>query len=323
MAGHVGKAYPGTMVYDLSAASVDQVCAKHSGCEAAPSLNSVAGCDAIFTSLPRSTDVDAVAEQLMATGQMKPGATWVDTTSGVPNISKEIHRKLQEQCGVMFLDCGVAGGPAGAENGALSAMVGGADGAFALAQDGIASFCNDAKIVHIGPPGSGHAVKAVNNTMLAANIVTAAEGLTVLAKLGVDLDKALAAINSSSGASLVTSERIPNHVLTGEFDFGFATDLMLKDISICMASLDALGIEATTLRTVNAAFEEANATLGPKSEHMEVIRLFEKQAGAVIRRATPAVHGEAMVAPQVRMDEHGAVDPVQVPVRQQMGASAV
>jgi len=281
MAGHVSKSYP-TAVFDLNEESVKQVVADNDNCTAAPSMAAIASCDAIFTSLPRSVDVEKVAAELIATGNLKPGTTWVDTTSGVPNVSIGIHQKLKE-CGVDFLDCGVAGGPAGAAAGGLSAMVGGDDSAFNTAQERIATFCNDAKIVHVGPSGAGHAVKSVNNTMLAANIVTAGEALIVLSKLGVDLNKALAAINTSSGVSLVSSERIPNHVLSGKFDFGFATDLMLKDISICMDTCDNLDLKATTLRTVNAAFEESCEKLGPKSEHMEVIRLFEEQAGAEVR----------------------------------------
>ena len=78
------------------------------------------------------------------------------------------------------------------------------------------------KVVHIGPVGAGHAVKSVNNTLLASHIVVAAEGLTTLVKQGVPVDKALEAINAASGRSLVTEERIPDHVLSGAFDFGIA-----------------------------------------------------------------------------------------------------
>ena len=86
------------------------------------------------------------------------------------------------------------------------------------------------RMIVAGPPGSGHAVKAVNNMLLAANIATATEALSLLRKAGVPAEAALAAINSSSGRSLVTEERIPKHVLPGSFDFGFRLDLMMKDV---------------------------------------------------------------------------------------------
>merc|ERR1711939_1197787 len=108
------------------------------------------------------------------------------------------------------------------------------------------------KIVHIGPSGAGHAVKAVNNTFLASHIMVAYEGLLLLAKLGVPMDTALEAINNASGRSLVTEERIPDYVLSGKFDFGFSLELMRKDISICHDSLESADIAAPVLRTVAA-----------------------------------------------------------------------
>lgn len=73
--------------------------------------------------------------------------------------------------------------------------------------------------------------------------MVAAEGLTTLVKQGVPVDKALEAINAASGRSLVTEERIPDHVLSGAFDFGFAMNLMNKDVGICIAQLDANQLE--------------------------------------------------------------------------------
>ena len=107
-------------------------------------------------------------------------------------------------------------------------MVGGSEAALRRAMPIVALFCDADAVHHMGPPGSGHAVKAVNNMLLAANIATATEALTLLRKAGVSSEAALAAINSSSGRSLVTEERIPKHVLSGNFDFGFRLDLMMK-----------------------------------------------------------------------------------------------
>ena len=109
--------------------------------------------------------------------------------------------------GVSFLDCGVAGGPAGAKAGNLAAMVGGDEAKLNEVMFVLENVMG--KIVHIGPSGAGHAVKSVNNTLLAAHIWVAYEGLLTLAKLGVPMENALAAINSASGRSLVTEERIP------------------------------------------------------------------------------------------------------------------
>lgn len=277
MAKHVAGAKP-TFVFDLAPSAVSA--AESDGCIASD-LETIAGTDMIVTSLPRSSDVAKVANSLIKTGNLREGSIWVDTTSGVPQTSKQIAEELQQH-GVCFIDAGVAGGPAGAESGTLTAMVG-TNSALKLAeaQDVMEEFCG--KVVHIGPSGSGHAVKAVNNALLAAHIIVAYEGLLTLSKCGIQMDKALDAINAASGRSLVTEERIPNHVLSGKFDFGFEMGLMLKDIDTAMECSQALGVDSPVLGQVHAKFQEADQVLGTKSEHMEVLRLMEQQCGAEIR----------------------------------------
>ena len=96
-----------TNVWDMMPAAVEGAVAK--GCEAMPDAASVAGgASLIFTSLPRSVDVEALVDSLLEDGALSKGTVWVDTTSGVPDISQRIYAKLGD-IGVAFLDCGVAG----------------------------------------------------------------------------------------------------------------------------------------------------------------------------------------------------------------------
>jgi 3-hydroxyisobutyrate dehydrogenase len=275
MAANLAAAAFPTTVWDMSDAAIAG--ATERGCIAAHNALGVAASDIIFTSLPRSANVEALADELIASGGLRQGTIWIDTTSGVPDVSQRIHAKLAAESGVSFLDCGVAGGPAGAKNGVLAAMVGGEAAPLAEAEPVMQSVMG--KIVHVGPSGAGHAVKSVNNTLLAAHIWVAYEGLLTLAKLGVPMETALAAINAASGRSLVTEERIPNHVLSREFDFGFALDLMRKDIGITMDTLTALDMPAPVMRTVAEMFAMSEGKLGPKAEHMEVIKVLEELAG--------------------------------------------
>ena len=91
---------------------------------AVDAAGAVAGADLIVTSLPRSVDVEALADTLIEANALQPDAVWLDCTSGVPDVTQRIYAKLAD-VDVHFLDCGVAGGPAGAEAGSLAAMVGG------------------------------------------------------------------------------------------------------------------------------------------------------------------------------------------------------
>lgn len=237
------------------------------------------GAEFVISSLPVSSVTEQCVDQLLHSGSLKPGATWVDTTSGVPSISERISEKLQTE-GVSFLDCGVAGGPKAAETGVLSAMVGGESHNLAKVQPLLDLMM--AKVVHIGPVGSGHAVKAVNNTLLATNIWTSYEALLILAKMGVNLEKALEAINASSGRSLVTEERIPRHVLNRKFDFGFSLGLMRKDVEIAMRAINDLDIPSPVLRQIAAFWQIGEASLGKDAEHMEVVKVLEQMTGAKV-----------------------------------------
>lgn len=176
MAGNLASAGFPTKVWDMSPDAI--AVAVERGCVASADATSLASSDVIFTSLPRSVNVEALADELIASGELQEGAIWVDTTSGVPAVTQRIYAKLAEQSSVHFLDSGVAGGPAGAKAGTLAAMVGGDAAPLAAAEPVMQSVMG--KIVHVGPSGAGHAVKSVNNTLLAAHIWVAYEGLLTL-----------------------------------------------------------------------------------------------------------------------------------------------
>ena len=283
------------LAYDLSSSNMKAAVA--AGCSAARSLADFSGSDVIVMSLPRSSDCQAVVKVLLKANGLKRGCTILDTTSGVPAISKELGERLEAHQ-VDYLDFGVAGGPAGAATARLSGMVGGSQAALARVMPVVKLFCNGDAVHHMGPYGAGHAVKAVNNMLLGANIVTATEGLTLLNKFGVPSEAALAAINSSSGRSLVTEERIPNHVLSGRFDFGFRLDLMMKDLRNAIGLMDATdvgghgakaapgpkGAAAPVLREVFRSWRDAERACAPESEHMEgITKIIEAGIGADVR----------------------------------------
>ena len=102
-----------------------------------------------------------------------------------------------------------------ARNGTLGIMIGGPDEDVARAMPFLEALGKT--IVHIGPIGAGHLVKSLNNTLMANNMVAAAEAMALAVKSGIDPAKAIAAINGSSGGSWVTQYRFPNFILNGDF----------------------------------------------------------------------------------------------------------
>jgi len=183
--------------------------------------------DFIFSCLPTSADV----EQLIAAHPPKPGSIWVDCTSGVPQSAQILSQRLKEM-GVEYLDAPVSGQTIGAEKGTLSVMIGGDVDAFEKAKPIIAAFSS--LIEYVGESGSGFAVKAINNTLMATHLWALAEGLTVLKSKGVDLSAALNCINHSSGKSSISENIMGQRVLNRSFDKTFALDLLQKDIGIAV-----------------------------------------------------------------------------------------
>eukprot|EP00658_Telonema_sp_P-2_P033146 TRINITY_DN24392_c0_g1_i3.p1 TRINITY_DN24392_c0_g1~~TRINITY_DN24392_c0_g1_i3.p1 ORF type:complete len:191 (+),score=35.16 TRINITY_DN24392_c0_g1_i3:229-801(+) len=174
---------------------------------------------------------------------------------------------------VEFVDVAVSGGPAGAAKGILTAMVGGKQPAVKEVKPVIETFAS--QIVHLGPAGSGHAVKAVNNTLLATNLWAVSEGIAALESYGVDPTKACEAISTSSGRSWVTQQRFPDHVLPGTYDYGFSMQLLKKDVDTAMTLFDSLGIKAPSLKHVASLMERAVKESSEDADHTEIYRVIQ------------------------------------------------
>jgi len=242
-------------------------------------LADVAQADMLFTCLPTSLEVDEMARRLLP--YLRPGTLWVDHTSGEPEMAKKTARMLQEK-GVSYLDACLSGGVAGAIQARATVMAGGSAEDFARARPVMEAFA--AKIVHVGPLGSGHAVKAVNNALLAVNLWALSEGMLALVQQGVDARLALEVINASSGRSNVSENLFGQRVLTRQFPNTFALGLLAKDLGICVRVLEAAGTPAPMLKQVREFFEIAKREVGSAEvDHTAVARLLERWSGIEIK----------------------------------------
>lgn len=240
-------------------------------------LEDAARAAVIFTCLPTSREVAELAEELLP--HLEAGTIWVDCTSGDPAASRQIAAKLAD-VGVEFLDAPVSGGTDGAAAGTLTIMIGGSAEAFAKVKPYLEAMGK--KIIHVGPVGSGHALKAVNNTLLAVNLWAAGEGLAALVKQGVDPRVALEVINSSSGRSNATENLIPQRVVTRAWPKTFKLGLLTKDVGIGMKVLDGADLPAPLLRLTYEVYQMAKREIGPEADHAEALKLIERWAGTEI-----------------------------------------
>lgn len=240
-----------------------------------------AGAEVVITCLPTSREVEGLLAGPDGLEQgLAKGALLIDCTSGDPKSSRRIAGRLSER-GVGFADAPVSGGVSGAEAGTLTVMVGGEPEVFNRARTVLSAFGK--RIEHLGPVGAGHAMKAVNNALLAVNLIAVGEGLAALVKAGVSARVAVDVLNASSGRSFVSEVLVPERVLTGRWPQTFRLALLDKDVAIARTVLEDGGVRGQLLDLTSRILSEARAELGEAADHAEVIRWVERAAGVEIR----------------------------------------
>ena len=209
-----------------------------------------------------------------------PARCWWTARPVIPRPAAGSPARL-EPLGVGFVDAPVSGGTNGAEAGTLTVMVGGDPQLFDRAAPVLSAF--GSRIVRMGPVGSGHAMKAVNNALLAVNILAVGEGLAALVKAGVPAHTALNVLNASSGRSFVSETLVPERVLTGAFPRTFKLTLLQKDAGIAAGLLRDTQVSGPMIELAFRLYGEARARLGEGADYLEAIKVIEQQAGVEIR----------------------------------------
>lgn len=274
MAANLG---PGTRVWNRTAAVATEHAATH-GTVAVDHVVDLAGCAVVATCLPTTAEVVAVAAELAP--HLAAGTVWIDHTSGDPAASRELATDLERR-GVRYLDAPVSGGTDGAAARTLTVMVGGDPDVLGEVR-GVLDRVGQ-RIVHLGPAGSGHAVKAVSNALLAAALWSTAEGLTALVAQGVDASAALEVINGSAGRSNATERLFPERVVTRAFPPTFALGLLAKDVRLAGQVLEAGGVDGEVLALVRRLTDAASDELGAEVDHTALVRVIEAVRGVEIR----------------------------------------
>jgi 3-hydroxyisobutyrate dehydrogenase len=280
MARHLATPDFTLRVWNRTAAKAADFAAKHKCVHAETPRDAANGAEFVITCLSTSADVEAVLDGPAGLeAGLGHGAVLVDCTSGDPAASKRIAARLAKK-GVSFLDAPVSGGVAGAEIGTLTVMVGGEQKVLDRAMPVIEAFGE--KIVPCGPIGAGHAVKAINQAMLAVHIWSLGEGLVALARAGVNPAVALDIINASSGRSNTSQNLFPQRVITRAFPRTFKLALLDKDIGIAARTLREQKVPAPLIQLAAELMSLAHRELGEEADHVEAVKVIERMAGEVI-----------------------------------------
>jgi len=231
MAGHLAKAGHELTVYNRTRSKADQWVKEYGGRAVSTPREAAQGTDIVFSCVGNDQDLRAVTlGKDGAFAGMKKGALYIDHSTVSANVAREL-AQVADAAGFGFLDAPVSGGQAGAEKGILTVMVGGDEKAFASAQPVMAHFGR--AVTLMGPAGAGQLTKMVNQITIVGLVQTLAEGLNFAMRAGLDAKKVIEVISKGAAQSWQLENRGPTMV-DDQFNFGFATDWMRKDLQICL-----------------------------------------------------------------------------------------
>lgn len=225
---------------------------------------------AVITMLPDGKAVRAALEDPAVAGTLTPDTLVIDMSSSDPLGTRALHAALAGR-GVALIDAPVSGGVARAIDGTLAIMAGGEAAAIDRAATLFAAMGKH--VFRCGPPGAGHAMKALNNYVSAAGLVAAVEAVAVGQRFGLDPSTMVDVLNASTGRNNSTEVKLKQHILSGGFGSGFSIGLMAKDLATAGALAEGLGIDAPLAVEMARRWRAAAEALGPGADHTAIARL--------------------------------------------------
>ncbi|UVK37016.1 NAD(P)-dependent oxidoreductase [Mesorhizobium sp. AR10] len=274
MAGHLrNKGGHDVTVYNRTRAKAEQWVGQHGGNLATTPAEAADGKDFIFSCVGNDDDLRSVTTGAQgAFSSMKKGAVYIDNTTASAEVARELAEKAQAR-GFSFLDAPVSGGQAGAENGVLTVMVGGQQGAFDKARPVIDAYARMVGLM--GPAGSGQLTKMINQITIAGLVQGLAEGIHFGKKAGLDIEKVIEVISKGAAGSWQMENRHKT-MNAGKYDFGFAVDWMRKDLGICLTEADRNGAKLPVTALVDQFYKDVQAMGGKRWDTSSLLARLEK-----------------------------------------------
>ena len=231
IAGHLASKGHAVTVYNRTSARAEAWCRLFKGERAATPREAATGAEIVFTCVGNDADLRAVtlgAEGALA--GLAGNAILVDHTTASADVARELAQTLATS-GRHFIDAPVSGGQAGAENGTLTVMCGGEAEPFGRAEPVLRAYGR--AVTLMGPAGAGQLTKMVNQICIGGLLQALAEAINFAQRAGLDADLVLATISKGAAQSWQMDNRWRT-MAEGRFDFGFAVDLLRKDLGIVM-----------------------------------------------------------------------------------------
>lgn len=274
MAGHVQNAGIDVCVYNRSANKAEQWCEQYGGHMAPTPAEAAADCDVVLVCVGNDDDVrQVVMGDDGALAAMKEGAILVDHTTASAELARELFAAAQAQ-NKQFLDAPVSGGQAGAENAALTVMIGGEESTYQSAKAVIDCYSKFNKL--LGPAGNGQLAKMVNQICIAGVVQGLSEGLNFAMKAGLDGEALIETISKGAAGSWQMENRYQT-MLQDEYEFGFAVDWMRKDLGIALAEAKRNGAELPIAEIVDGYYAEVQAMGGGRWDTSSLLTRYTRK----------------------------------------------
>ncbi len=273
LAGHLARAGHTVTVFNRTRARAERWLQDYPGRGAATPAEAAHEAAFVFACVGNDDDIRQVTLGPQgAFHGMQPGAVFVDHTTASAQVARELAAAAQER-GLAFLDAPVSGGQAGATQGILTVMVGGAEDAYAKVAPIVTAYARS--IQRLGPVGSGQLTKMANQICLAGLLQALAEGLHFARAAGLDPQAVVEVISKGAAQSWQMDNRAQT-MLAGQFDFGFAVDWMRKDLAIALDEARRNGAQLPVTALVDQFYADVQTLGGRRWDTSSLIARLER-----------------------------------------------
>ena len=274
MAGYISKGGHNVTVYNRTSAKADKWLSEYKGSKADTPAKAAGGADYIFTCVGNDNDLREVTfGDNGIFKSIKKGSVYIDNTTASATIAREIYNYSKSN-GFGFLDAPVSGGQAGAENAALTVMIGGDKEIFDKAKDKID--CYSKKMKLLGSAGSGQLAKMVNQICIAGLVQGLSEGINFGMKAGLNMEDVIEVISKGAAQSWQMENRYKT-MINDKFEFGFAVDWMRKDLRIALDEAKKNNSLLPITEIVDDYYSEVQKMGGNRWDTSSLIKRFRKK----------------------------------------------
>jgi 3-hydroxyisobutyrate dehydrogenase-like beta-hydroxyacid dehydrogenase len=204
-----------------------------------------------------------------------PGTLFIDMSTISPVATRAFDDRLRA-AGHRFVDAPVSGGPARAQTGTLTEMVGASDADFAAAEPVLRAMGTP---THVGPVGMGETVKLVNQIIISTVMLANAEGLVFAKKAGADVSVVRDVILTATGSNYLLDKWLPTTWLGGTFQGGFALDLLRKDLAAALDAARAMGVPMPASSLSYQLFTATSSEGHGREDYSSVATFYQRAAG--------------------------------------------